>query len=174
MNKEELKKLVMAKFNLVEAKFGSAKLEDGTEVSFEGDTIAVDSVVNDAEGNVLADGSYVAEDGSSFTITEGKVSEVVPVEEEMAEDADEVPAEALSVEQVADAVVSILEETLAPVLADVVEMKAQFAKFSKKEEAEPASVRIAKYKKLEGKDGLSAESQRIVERLKARFAKNNK
>lgn len=61
-----------------------AKLKDGTVITYTGETLGVDSEVSTVtpEGVLpLADGEYNLEDGSTFTVTAGKVSALTPAQE---------------------------------------------------------------------------------------------
>ncbi|HDZ15248.1 hypothetical protein LCGC14_1395700 [marine sediment metagenome] len=87
----ELKSLFSGKEVTPEpVKMASAKLDDGTEVQFDGESIAVDTALftTDAEGNQVAvkDGEHKLEDGSFAVTVEGIVTELKPKEEAPAEE----------------------------------------------------------------------------------------
>lgn len=66
------------------AEFKSVKAEDGTELFYDGDEIAVGVEVADADGNAIADGEYVIEE-KIVVVKDGKVEEIKEKEEEVEE-----------------------------------------------------------------------------------------
>ena len=120
----ELKKLIFADEPAAEPeKVEAAKvvLVDGTEVNvlpaFE---VGATATVVDSEGNEIAapDGEHEAQDGTIFKVEGGVITEVKPIEEPAAPDADMAEVKA----QVAE-----LKAELAKVKAEADQIKAQFA-----------------------------------------------
>lgn len=81
---------------MVKEEFATAKLEDGTELSFE--ALEVGNEVYDVDGNVVADGTYTFEDGTVITVAEGTISEVTKPEDSK-EDVTEETVEAKAEEE---------------------------------------------------------------------------
>lgn len=88
-NKEEKNQTIMSKIKniltKILAEFKSVKAEDGTELFYDGDEIAVGVEVADADGNAIADGEYVIEE-KIVVVKDGKVEEIKEKEEEAAEE----------------------------------------------------------------------------------------
>ena len=61
-----------------EVTLASAKLADGTEVSY--DKMEIGGILTDASGNAMADGEYAMEDGSTVVIKDGAISEIKPID----------------------------------------------------------------------------------------------
>ena len=110
-----------------EVTLASAKLADGTEVSY--DRMEVGGILTDASGNAMADGEYAMEDGSTLVITEGAISEIKPMEatdetptaEAPAETPDETPAETPEAEEEAETIPS-QEERISAMEANIATM----------------------------------------------------
>lgn len=94
MKKEEIVKKIKVFLGIVKEQFQTAKLADGSEISF--DSLEINREVYDADGNSLKGGEYVLEDGTKFVVDEnGVIKEIVEpngeetkeevVSEEMAE-----------------------------------------------------------------------------------------
>ena len=94
MKKEEILKKIRVFLGIMKEEFQTAKLADGSEISF--DSLEINREVYDADGNSLKEGEYVLEDGTKFTVDEnGVIKEIVEpngeetkeevVSEEMAE-----------------------------------------------------------------------------------------
>jgi len=64
-----------------ETKLATAKLLDGTEISY--DELIVGSMIYDAEGAPLADGEYVMEDNTKLVVAAGAIAEIVAPESEV-------------------------------------------------------------------------------------------
>lgn len=76
MKKEEITKKIKVFLGIVKEKFQTAKLADGSEVSF--DSLEINHEVYDADGNALKEGEYVLEDGRKFVVDEnGVIKEIV-------------------------------------------------------------------------------------------------
>lgn len=78
--KEMLKKMLMA--------LGAIEAEDGTVLNFDGEVLEVGTAVTNDEGNAIADGEYTYE-GNVYTVAEGVVTEIKPVEDEATEETTE-------------------------------------------------------------------------------------
>lgn len=96
-NKENKYKKMINKFkNMLKEfleKFGAIEAEDGTVLNFDGEVLEVGTAVTDDEGNAVADGEYTYE-GNVYTVAEGVVTEIKPVEDETTEETTEVEVEA--------------------------------------------------------------------------------
>lgn len=86
MKKEEITKKIKVFLGIVKEKFQTAKLTDGSEISF--DSLEIDREVYDADGNTLKEGEYVLEDGTKFVVDgNGIIKEIVePKDEETKEE----------------------------------------------------------------------------------------
>lgn len=95
MKKEEITKKIKVFLGIVKDKFQTAKLTDGSEISF--DSLEIDREVYDADGNALKEGEYVLEDGTKFVVDgNGIIKEIVEPKDE--ETKDESKTEAMSEE----------------------------------------------------------------------------
>lgn len=95
MKKEEITKKIKVFLGIVKEKFQTAKLTDGSEISF--DSLEIDREVYDADGNTLKEGEYVLEDGTKFVVDgNGIIKEIVEPKDE--ETKDESKTEAMSEE----------------------------------------------------------------------------
>lgn len=85
LKKEEKQDTIMNKIKSILSKllaeFASVKAEDGTELFYEGEEIAVGTEVADADGNAIADGEYIVEE-KTIVVADGKVTEIKEKEEE--------------------------------------------------------------------------------------------
>lgn len=76
MKKEEIVKKIRVFLGIVKEKFQTAKLADGSEISF--DSLEINREVYDADGNALKEGEYILEDGTKFVVDEnGVIKEIV-------------------------------------------------------------------------------------------------
>ena len=71
MKKEQVIKKIKVLLGMVKAEFETAKLADGSEVSF--DSLEINREVYDSEGNALKAGEYVLEDGTKIEVDENGV-----------------------------------------------------------------------------------------------------
>lgn len=95
MKKEEITKKIKVFLGIVKEKFQTAKLTDGSEISF--DSLEIDREVYDADGNALKEGEYVLEDGTKFVVDgNGIIKEIVEPKDEKTKD--ESKTEAMSEE----------------------------------------------------------------------------
>lgn len=152
-------------------KMGSFTLVDGTVITSPDDVLAVGSVVNtvDIDGNEspAIDGSYQLEDGTTFTVVGGAISEITPVattdaevqevEVEM-EDPAPVDGESKDVKIVDESKVSDMEKRL----ADLESKFNEFLKMSENQSKfnEEVSSTIEKYSAQpdESKRSIKAKS----------------
>lgn len=89
-------KKIKVLLGMVKEQFETAKLADGSEVSF--DLLEINREVYDSEGNPLAEGEYTLEDGTKITVdVNGVIKEIVKADgetekeevvEEMADEAE--------------------------------------------------------------------------------------
>lgn len=186
-------KSIMKKFGfLTEEKFLDAKLEDGTVLRVEGDSLAEGAAifVVTEEGEVPApDGVHTLEDGTKVQTAEGVIAmvegpeeleEEVAVEEEVKEEEKveevmegeseeivaEVPAE---VAPVAEPVVEAIVEALVPVLEEVKalademkKMKKDFESFKKEPATKKITNNVAKPENFSSVDTLEARVKAIM------------
>lgn len=76
MKKEEILKKIRVFLGIVKEEFQTAKLADGSEISF--DSLEINREVYDADGNSLKEGEYVLEDSTKFIVDEnGVIKEIV-------------------------------------------------------------------------------------------------
>lgn len=146
-----------------EVKLAQAKLEDGTVVEYEGDELAVGSVVYvvPAEGDksLAPEGEHTLEDGSKIMVdAEGKVTEILEKEDEVEpEPAEEEEVKAALTPEEQTAIVSELMQILEPRLAALEEalllmgkeykdketqMRAELQKLSAEPGAEPVKPKV--------------------------------
>lgn len=71
MKKEQVIKKIKVLLGMVKAEFETAKLADGSEVSF--DSLEINREVYDSEGNALKAGEWVLEDGTKIEVDENGV-----------------------------------------------------------------------------------------------------
>lgn len=71
MKKEQVIKKIKVLLGMVKAEFETAKLADGSEVSF--DSLEINREVYDSEGNALKAGEIVLEDGTKIEVDENGV-----------------------------------------------------------------------------------------------------
>jgi hypothetical protein len=158
MNKEQLRELVKAHFNLTDniqseeitsAKFDEATLVDGTKVSNQAsDAFAVGQtlyvITEESEVVVAPEGAHVTDSGIEIVVdSQGVITEVnhpdqesmedMPTEEEMAE---EVEAEDVVIEEVAmedgdvkEAIIAAIAEAVMP---EIEALKAKYAEIEEK------------------------------------------
>lgn len=75
MKKEQVIKKIKVLLGMVKAEFETAKLADGSEVSF--DSLEINREVYDSEGNALKAGEYVLEDGTKIEVdVNGVIKEI--------------------------------------------------------------------------------------------------
>lgn len=119
--------------SIVKDKFSKKETVDGLTVYYDGDEIAVDTVVYDEEGNPIPDGDY--SDGENiYTIVSSKVTEIKPVEKEVEEVEKE---EVVKVENACG------DEDEKKVEAEEVEKKEEVEEVEKKEEVEEKPLETA-------------------------------
>ena len=176
-NKQEEKNItIMSKIKelltKVLAEFASVTAEDGTELIFDGEELAVGMEVADAEGNAIADGEYVVE-SNVVVVKDGKVEEIKEKEEEVTEE----PAEEEEIEAEVEEE-PVAEEPTEPeydakgeidrLQAEIDALKSEIETI-KAQLAEPASEPIAEeFEKVveQPKDKKLARLQAIGEALK--------
>ena len=120
--------------------FLSVVLEDGTNLTVEGDELVVGAVVtvsNEDSEIPAPDGEYTLEDGTMIAIVDGKIESITPKEDETPEDTPEVIPEAAA-EEVTDTtmvelvdLVKLLIEKLGEMGVKVTEMEAEIKEFGK-------------------------------------------
>ena len=75
MKKEQVIKKIKVLLGMVKSEFETAKLADGSEISF--DSLEINREVYDSEGNALAEGEYVLEDGTKIEVdANGVIKEI--------------------------------------------------------------------------------------------------
>ena len=141
--------------SIVKDKFSKKETVDGLTVYYDGDEIAVDTVVYDEEGNPIPDGDY--SDGEDiYTIVDSKVTEIKPVEKEVEEVEKE---EVVKVENACG------DENEKKVEAEEVEKKEEVEEVEKKEEVEEKPVETAE----EPTSPTTEELQTRIEELEKAF-----
>lgn len=99
---------------VVEQKFVTAKLVDGTEIKFIEEMVVGAAVIYVADEQPLADGEYQLEDGTKFKVAGGLVTEIEAKEETPAEEAPaEQPAEMVQMEEQVNPLQSQVDELTA-------------------------------------------------------------
>lgn len=75
MKKEQVIKKIKVLLGMVKSEFETAKLADGSEISF--DALEINREVYDSEGNALAEGEYVLDDGTKIEVdANGVIKEI--------------------------------------------------------------------------------------------------
>lgn len=119
--------------------FSETKLKDaeGNEVIFVSDmTIGVGSEVfisNEAGEMIIpSNGDYIGEDETVYTVLDGVVTAVTPkAQEEVKEEEIEVKAEALTIDEIVNAISPIIEQAITKVKEDILaEVDAKLSKIS--------------------------------------------
>ena len=114
-SKDDKKDSIMNKIkellSKVLAEFASVTAQDGTELIFDGEELAVGMEVADAEGNAIPDGEYVVED-KVVVVKDGKVEEIREKEAEEPAEEEEVEVEVDAEEE--EVVEEVVEEPAEP------------------------------------------------------------
>ena len=85
MNKKQIISKIKVLLGMVKEEFATAKLADGSEISF--DSLEINREVYDSEGNPLPAGEYVLEDGTKLTLDEnGVIKEIETADSETKEE----------------------------------------------------------------------------------------
>ena len=145
--------------------FGAVATDKGT-VHYDGDGELVEGMeVFNEDGEVLADGDYTTEDGKVIKVADGKVTEIVDVEAEVADEEVKEEMEEETVEEVVEP--ETVEEPEYDAKAEIEELKAQIEGIKKTLEeliatpaTEPIEEEFSKKQQVENKYQKLGEAMR--------------